>query len=494
MSESSESETSFTNNLPVQSTPFFGREAQVAQVAEKLAQSESRLIVLTGPGGSGKTRLGLQIATEMIEEFKDGVFYVPLESITNAQSVIATIAHELGLKERSKKPVGELLKGYLKEKRILLVLDNFEQVTAAAPSVAELLTISTGLKILVTSREILHLQSEYDFPVPPMSLPVQNIEIPPDSDPASFLLQCEAARFFVERATAAQPDFIINSRNGPVIIDICRRLDGLPLALELAAARIRVLPPEDMLERLDKSLSLLTRGGKDRPARQQTLRATIDWSYALLNEDVKKLFRWLSVFSGGLTVKAAEELCRPNSDSDCDVLDDISSLEEKSLLKRQEPLGLPRFAMLETVREYAIERLVESDEADDVRRKHAEYFLKLAAEADSKLFCPDHKAWLNKIDRESNNIRTALDWTLSGGQVELGLKLIVVLGNYWQVGHRIESLYWLEKVLGAGSSPSSELAHVLSIAGHSACDLGDTKKGMSLIEQALSMCRELANA
>ncbi|MBT3273826.1 MAG: tetratricopeptide repeat protein [Spirochaetales bacterium] len=485
---------SITNNLPIQPTPFIGREAEVARAAEKLANPETRLLVLTGPGGTGKTRLALQVAINVIEKFKDGVFYVPLESISNADLVIGTIARQLGIQDRSKRPVSEILKNYLKERQMLLVLDSFEHVMPAASSVADLLASGTGLKILVTSREILRLQSECDFPVPSLSLPDREHEIDPEQDPVTLLLQYEAVGLFVNRAAAIQPDFEMNGDNASVVGDICRRLDGLPLAIELAVARLRLLPPREMLKRLDKSLSFLIRGAKDRPSRQQTLRGTIDWSYDLLDKRARRIFRRLSVFAGGFTLNAAEDVCRPSNDMDYDVLDDIASLEEKSLLKREASQSDSRFAMLDTVREYAEERLADSGEAEEVKRKHAEYFCAYAADVGPTVGGLNRMASLNRLERDHNNFRLALAWSFESGAEELGIDLTIALDSYWEAGHPIEALNWYDRAIRAGNTPSSAQAHALCMAGHNRCNLGDMKRGMSQIEQGLNMARGLAHA
>jgi predicted ATPase/DNA-binding CsgD family transcriptional regulator len=454
-------------------------------------RAEVRLLVLTGPGGTGKTRLGLQVAAHVEEEFNDGVFFVPLDSISDAKLVDETIARGLGITDWSNKPVRELLIDHLVDKQVLLIIDCFEHVVAAAASLANLLANSAGLKMLVTSREILHLQGEFDFAVPPLSLPDRNTAVNADIDSVPLLLQCEAVHLFVDRAVAAQPEFTLYPENVLIVAEICHRLEGLPLAIELAAARMRLLLPEQMLERLDKRLSFLTRGARDRPSRQQTLRATIDWSYDLLDGPERKIFSRLSVFSGGFTIEAAEEVCRPDDDLGYDVLDGIASLEEKSLLRREDSGGNPRFAMLDTVLEYATERLTDSGESEELRLKHAEYIFALAQKARPEFTRFDQKIWMDKLEREHSNLRSALAWSLEGGQVELGIELATSLVIYWADRHLNEGRDWFDKAMSTNSTPSFATAKLLYTAGYVACELGETVRGMKLLEQCVTMSREL---
>jgi predicted ATPase/class 3 adenylate cyclase len=349
----------YPNNLPLQPTPLVGREREVAEIADRARSEEARLLTLTGPGGMGKTRLALQAAADLLEEFEDGVFFVVLATITDPELVAFTIAVSLGVKESGDQPLEEGLKAYLREKNLLLVLDNFEQVLEGASLVGELLGTCPKLKILATSRIPLRLYGEQEYPVPPLALPDPRV-LPP----VEVLTQYEAVRLFVERARAVKADFFVTNENAPAVAEICARLDGLPLAIELAATRIRILPPQKMLERLSNRLKLLKGGARDLPTRQQTLRGAIDWSHDLLEEDEKTLFGRLSVFSGGRTLEAIEEICDP--EGDLDALEGVESLVEKSLLKQEEgPYGEWRFVMLETVQEYSREKLGESVEAEE---------------------------------------------------------------------------------------------------------------------------------
>ncbi len=339
----------FAHNLPAQATPLIGRDGEVAAIIELLLRPEVRLLTLSGPGGIGKSRLSLQVGSEVVDRFSDGVFFVPLADATSIELVVSKIARELEVRESGNQPILETLKRYLVDKEILLLLDNFEQVMVAAGVVAELLTISPRLTILATSRALLNLRGEYDFPVPPLALPRLTPAVSLDD-----LGQNGAISLFVERAQAANPRFRLTENNALTVAEICRRLDGLPLAIELAAARARLLSPEAMLARLSDRLKLLTGGARDLPLRQQTLRSTIDWSYELLGQEEKILFARLSIFVGGFTLEAAEAICH-GGDS-LDVLEGIEHLLNHSLLRQEEtPVGDLRFRMLETIREYSLE-------------------------------------------------------------------------------------------------------------------------------------------
>src|SRR5918998_663315 len=325
---------SHTNNLPLQATPLVGREREVEAVCGLLRSSETRLLTLLGPGGTGKTRVGLQVAAELVDDFEDGVFFVPIAAITDPTLVAPTIARVLGLSEGGARPAEELLEGYLRDRQTLLLLDNLEQVLEAAPIVERLLSNAPNLKILATSRIPLGLYGEYEFPVPPLSLP------DPDSlPPLEHLTEYEAIRLFVERARAVRPAFSLTEENGPAVVEICERLDGLPLAIELAAARIKLLPPRVLLDRLGNRLKILTGGARNLPERQRTLRNAIEWSYGLLDEGEKVLFARLAAFSGGSTLEAVEAVCDGKVDPPVDAFEGVSSLLDKSLLRQEESPG-----------------------------------------------------------------------------------------------------------------------------------------------------------
>lgn len=481
------------HNLPAQTTPLIGREREIAQVTELLLKSEVRLVTLTGAGGTGKTRLALQVAEDVIEEFEDGVIYVSLESIKNIDFVASAIGSCLGLREAGDQAIAELVKNYLREKRMLLVLDNFEQVISAAGYASHLLAACAELKVLITSREVLHLHGEHGFTVPPLSLPDLTSYVYSEQKLAAELAQNEAVSLFTERARAIQPDFVLNAENAPSIAEICQRLDGLPLAIELAAPCIRLFTPNKLLKRLEKRLPLLIMGDRDHPARQQTLRAGIDWSYDLLGDNERVLFRRLAVFAGGSTYESAESICGTLHDVQCDVFSGLASLEEKSLAKPIVFEGDTRFYMLETIREYAEERLSESDEAEIVRRRHAEYFYALASEAEPKLRGMEASVWMSRMERELNNFRAALEWSIENDSDELGLKLAGALCPFWESGR--EALNWLEKAIGASDNkPSTQLAFVISIFGSLLYNRDDTDRGISLMERGLSLSREIGDA
>jgi len=449
----------YPNNLPLQLTPLIGREREIDEVCRRLRSPEVRVLTLTGPGGAGKTRLALQTGADLLEEFEDGVFFVALAAIADPELVPSAIAGSLGLKESAGQPLEESLEAYLRKRKLLLILDNFEQVLEGAPVVGDLLGSCPELKVLVTSRIPLRLYGEKEYPVPPLELP-DPVRLPP----LERLTQYEAVRLFVERAMAVKPDFGVTNENAPAVAEICARLDGLPLAIELAAARTKLLPPEALLSRLGNRLKLLTGGARNLPARQQTLRGTIDWSYDLLDEDEKSLFGGLSVFAGGSTLEAIEEICDP--EGNLDALEGVGSLLEKSLLRREEGSGVEsRFVMLETVHEYAREKLEESGEAEDVKRVHAAYFLAMAEEASAELRGPDQLEWLGRLEAEHDNMRAALSWALGRQKVDLGLRLAGALWRFWSVrGHYGEGRRWLEEALAAGGRGSIE-SRVTALAG-----------------------------
>jgi predicted ATPase len=471
------------NNLPGQPTPLVGREREVAQVCEQVRNPDVRLLTLTGPGGTGKTRLGLQAAAELMDEFESGTFFVPLAPIIDPTLVAPTIARTLDLESGDQTPE-ELLRDYLRDKQTLLLLDNFEQVLGAAPLVTELLSISPNLKALTTSRIPLRLYGEYEFPVPPLEVPD-----PRRTQSLKEVTQYEAVRLFIERARATNPDFTITSDNAPAVAEICARLDGLPLAIELAAARIKLLPPRAMLDRLDDRLKLLTGGARNLPERQRTLRGAIEWSYELLDAGEKTLFARLAVFSGGCTLEAMEAICDAERELPLDILEGASSLLDKSLLRQEEGAeGEPRFVMLETIHEYARERLDESDEAEEIRRLHAEYFLALAEQGESELRRPEEAKWLERLEIEHDNMRAALSWTLESEEAERGLRLAGALWRFWWMrGHYIEGRRWLEEALAKDSRTSAARAKALEAVGWLADEQGDIDRAVAAAEEGLSL-------
>ena len=478
------------NNLPAQPTPLVGRERELGELRDLLDREGVRLLTLTGAGGIGKTRLGLQIAAELLDEFEDGVFFVELAPITDPALVASAVAEPLGVVEAGDQPLEESLKGYLRGKELLMLLDNFEQVLDAAPLVGRLLSACPKLKVLTTSRSVLRIYGEQEYPVPPLELPR------PGRLPAiDRLSQYEAVRLFIERAKAARPDFSVTDENAPAVAEICARLDGLPLAIELAAARIKLLTPAAVLGRLGSRLKLLGGGSRDLPERQRTLRGTIEWSHALLDAGEQLLFARLAVFSGGRTLEAIEAICDAQDDLPMDALESVSSLLDKSLLRQEEgPEGEPRFVMLETIHEYARERLQASGEAEQTRRLHAEYFLALAEEAEPELSGADQLACLERLEAEHDNMRAALSWSLEN-EPETALRLAVALALFWEMRARfLEGSAWLEAaLLHSDRADSATRAKLLSEAGTFAFYRTDFDHAIELHGEALELYRQVGN-
>lgn len=498
----------YARRLPVPITPLVGREQEVTRVCDLLQSTGVRLLTLTGAGGVGKTRLGLQVAATLRDQFADGVCFVNLVPISDALLVIPTIAQKLEIKEAHDKSALELLQDFLQDKEFLLILDNFEQVLSAAREVAELLAVAPRLKVLVTSRLLLHLYGEHEYIVAPLSLPDLR-SLPPD---AEALMRSPAVTLFVHRARAAQTDFTLTSANALTVAKICARLDGLPLAIELAAARIKLSTPQTLLAQLEAGdqnayLDVLTRGPQDLPPRQQTMRTAIDWSYNLLNAQEQALFRRLGLFMGGCTPEAVTAVCTqwnsgqalaatPASPAREETMAGLARLIDHSLLQQVEGEGHePRFVMLETLREYALERLQACNELGPGRKRHAEYYLSLAETGELRYRGPEQKLWLKRIDTEQDNLRTVFFWSVANSEgLETGLKLLAVVCLFWLgLGHVDEGRAWAEKMLAVPETEHFDLlrARVLNAAGLLAWAQSDSEYSLRLLEESLAIFGKL---
>jgi predicted ATPase/class 3 adenylate cyclase len=478
----------YPTGLPTQLTRFVGRQPELAEVQVLLQRDEVRLLTLTGPGGTGKTRLAIQVAAGLVEVFPNAVVFIGLAPVNDPGLVVSTIAQGLGVREATHQSLFESLIQQVGDRRLLLVLDNFEQVLGAAPVVVHLLAACPQLTVLVTSRAALHVSGEHIYPVPPMSLSGRD-----DTKGRRDIAVSEAVMLFVERAQAINPSFAVTDANALVLAEICRRLDGLPLAIELAAARSRLLPPQALLTRLERRLELLKGGARDLPARQQTLRATIDWSYDLLEPGEQTLFARLAVFAGGCTLQAAEVVC--NQDDDLDVIAGLDALADKNLVQPHHgPDGDPRLLLLETLREYGLERLAERGEADAAARRHADYYLGLAEQAEWELLGPRQGVWYDRLDADRDNFRAALAWSLTHQNIETTGRLAGALMAFWvSRGHASEGLRWLDAALERRAGLSQPAlakalfakAYLLLQAG---AHHGQTNR---LVEESLSLFQEL---
>ncbi len=484
------------NNLPIQPTPFIGREQELTVVGELLLREDVRLLTLTGPGGTGKTRLGLQVVAELSDMFPDGAFFVNLAPISDPALVMSIIAETLGIREvAGHLPLGHL-KEFLHQKQMLLLLDNFEQVVSAASQVADLLATCPKLKILVTSREVLHVRAEHEFPVPPLELPD-----PKHLPNLATLSHYPAIALFLQRARAVKPDFQVTHANARPIAEICARLDGLPLAIELAAARMKLLSPQALLARLSQRLQVLTSTTRDVPARQQTLRNTIAWSYDLLNLDEQRLFRRLSVFVGGCTLDALEAIYAALGEGDetASVFDGVASLIDKSLLQQNEGDNELRFIMLETIREYGLECLTASGEVEFTRRAQADYYLALAEQLEREFYDPQQTRKLAYMEQEHGNLRVVMDWLLERPEaresIEMALRLGVALWILWLFGGshwRNEGWNFLERALAGSEGVAVRVrAKAFACAGDLAGWLGHFERGEALCQESLALYREI---
>ena len=479
------------HNIPTQPTPLIGRSGEVSLMRQVMLRDDVRLVTLVGPPGVGKTRLALAVATELTQAFIHGIWFVDLSPWTDPSLVPAAIAQVLGVSDTGNRPVIERLMDHLQDRHLALVLDNFEHLVPAAVELTGLLTSCPGLKVLVTSREPLRLRWERILRVPPLSVPGGERLPEPDE-----LQHVASVALFVQRAEAIKPDFVLTRANSPAVAEICVSLDGLPLAIELAASWSATLSPTELLERLGRRLPLLRWGARDAPPRHQTLRAAIAWSFDSLEAPLQAPFRRLAIFVGGWTLEAAEAVCRLGEDG-LNVLEAVNALVEKSLIQpATEAAGSARFQLLETIREFGLEQLTTSGDLDPAREQHAAYFVALAEEAEPEVTGPEQRTWISRLEQEHDNLRAALKWAAERGQTDIELRLATALAPFWWGrGYLGEGRRWLEGALarGSGALPSLRV-RALGRCGWLAHGQGDFARALELHEECLRLGRALGDA
>jgi predicted ATPase/DNA-binding CsgD family transcriptional regulator len=468
---------------------MIGRAREHAAVRDLLLRPDVPIVTVTGPGGVGKTRLALHVAADLTDRFADGLRFIPLSAINDAELVVPAIAQGLGLTGLGGQSAEVGLRDYLQDRELLLVLDNMEHVIGAAPALSGLLRDCPSLTLLVTSRETLRVEGEQEYPLKPLAVPDTDTRATAES-----VAGADAVALFVQRARAAQPDFALDEGNAATVAAICSRLDGLPLAIELAAPRIKMLPPQELLNRLANRFNLLSRDARDMPARLRTMRDAVGWSYDLLSLEEQALFRQLSVFGGGFSLEAAEALFDESSEPAGSILERISSLEEKSLVRRVEDSTAPRFGMLETIRRFGFELLVAYGESDAALNAMSAWCQDLFSSGFDQMFGPDQGAWLTIFDAEYDNVRTALGWLLDQGEAARAQRLSVAMGRYWYVrGYFGEGKNWIERALAAGPADRWSYGSALLIGGWLALQLGDYASAERMVKEGTGLAQELAD-